>query len=62
MNSNDRFQMVRAEQARKWLSHPDRARELVQDIQARARADMKLGHLPQCGLTKCHADCKRNKQ
>lgn len=61
MNPNDRFQMNRALEAKQWLSHPDRARELAQDIQARARADMKLGHLPQCGLTKCHADCKRNK-
>lgn len=53
--------MNRALEAKQWLSHPDRARELVQDIQARARADIKLGHLPQCGLTKCHADCKRYK-
>lgn len=61
MKANDRFQMRRAEQARHWLAHPDRELERVIDINERRALDIKLGHSPQCGLIKCHKNCKQYK-
>ena len=61
MNQSDYFQMQRSEDARRWLNHPDRQKELKNDIQYRATIDKKLGHLPECSLTKCHTNCKKEK-
>jgi hypothetical protein len=59
MNKRDFFEMQRAEQARKWLAHPDRIIENKMDAIKRASNDIKVGHSPKCSLTKCHSDCSK---
>ena len=62
MQSRDRFELLRANQAREWLSHPDRIIENKLDSIKRANNDIKLGHSPKCTLTKCHSDCNQQGQ
>jgi hypothetical protein len=57
--NRDRFELIRANEARQWLNHPDRAIEAAKDKIIRAKIDKSLGHLPKCGLLKCHSDCKQ---
>lgn len=57
--NRDKFEMDRAEKARKWLAHPDRTIENKTDAKRRADNDIKLGHSPKCTLTKCHPECNK---
>jgi len=59
MNKRDKFEFQRAEEARKWLAHPDRILENKLDVDKRATNDIKLGHSPKCTLTKCHTNCNK---
>ena len=60
--NRDKFELLRANQAREWLSHPDRIIENKLDVIKRANNDRKLGHSPKCTLTKCHSDCNQQGQ
>lgn len=61
MNKRDIWEQYRAENARIWLNDPLRELELKHDKQRRSSLDIKLGHLPACGLLVCHPKCKRAK-
>ena len=57
--NRDIFELMRANEARQWLNHPDRVIEAAKDGANRAKIDKSLGHLSKCGLLKCHPDCKQ---
>ena len=59
MNKNDKFQMLRALDAEKWIKDPMRIIELKLDREKRANQDIYVGHSPKCTLTKCHNECKK---
>jgi hypothetical protein len=62
MNQRDKFEVIRAEQARKWLNHPDRIVEDRLDRQRRDALTISQGHSLKCGLLKCHPECSKLKQ
>jgi hypothetical protein len=61
INSRDQFEAIRALQAKRWLSDPERIREDFIDQQRRLAADIKAGHSPKCGIMKCHSECNKLK-
>jgi hypothetical protein len=59
MNKQDIFQMNRAIESKKWLSHPDRIIESAIDKINRQKNDIKTGHSIKCTLNRCHSDCNK---
>jgi hypothetical protein len=59
--NRDKFELMRANESRQWLNHPDRIIEMEKDRVNRAKIDKSLAHSPKCGILKCHFDCKQYK-
>lgn len=59
MTAAERYQLERAESARRWLASPEYARELRADTTRREALDVALRHSPKCSLSRCHPDCPR---
>jgi len=59
--NRDKFELMRANESRQWLNHPDRIIEMAKDRVIRAKIDKSFGHSPKCGILKCHFDCKQYK-
>jgi len=57
MNTNDRFQLQRAREAERYIRSAEYEHLVQQDIARQKELDRAAGHLPECGLLKCHPDC-----